>query len=296
MNSLLVAMRVARYTPRSVMRTGAWVGANVGYLRNTKARRRLEGNLALVTGLDGKPLARLTRRGMVSAGRYYAEVLELPRMTPAQIRARVRMENEDRPLSCIDDHNGAVVVLSHSGNWDLVGAKSVLELGPVSAVAEVLKPPEVFTQFVALRERVGIRIYGHSDSGTFRGLLREAGSAEKRLLALVADRDMTGRGVEVTMWGHGVRVAPGPAALAIAGKSPLLPLMVHYERLRGPRRRAARSKWGTVMSFGPVLDTANYTGEAAVDRLTQEWAAWIADAIAKHPEDWHMLQRFGWIE
>ena len=107
---------------------------------------------------------------------------------------------------------------------------------------------------------------------------------------------MTGRGVEVTMWGHGVRVAPGPAALAIAGKSPLLPLMVHYERLRGPRRRAARSKWGTVMSFGPVLDTASYTGEAAVDRLTQEWAAWIADAIAAHPQDWHMLQRFGWIE
>ena len=169
MNSLLVAMRVARYTPRSVMRTGAWAAANVGYVRKTKARRRLEGNLALVTGLEGKPLARLTRQGMVSAGRYYAEVLELPRMTPAQIRARVRMENEDRPLACIDDHNGAVVVLSHSGNWDLVGAKSVLELGPVSAVAEVLKPPEVFTQFVALRERVGIRIYGHSDAGTFRG-------------------------------------------------------------------------------------------------------------------------------
>ena len=296
MNSLLVAMRVARYTPRSVMRTGAWAAANVGYVRKTKARRRLEGNLALVTGLEGKPLARLTRQGLLSSARYYAEVLELPRMTPAQIKARVRMENEDRPLSCIDDNNGAVVVLSHSGNWDLVGAKSVLELAPVSAVAEVLKPPEVFAEFVALRERVGIRIYGHSDSGTFRGLLREAGSAEKRLLALVADRDMTGRGVEVTMWGHGVRVAPGPAALAIAAKSSLLPLMVHYERLHGARRRAARSRWGTVMSFGPVLQTANYTGEGAVDRLSQDWASWIADAIAAHPQDWHMLQRFGWIE
>src|SRR4051812_36741409 len=68
MNSLLLAMRVARYTPRSVTRVGAWAGANVGWLRNGKSRMRLEENLHRVTGLAGRDLSRLSRHGMVSAG------------------------------------------------------------------------------------------------------------------------------------------------------------------------------------------------------------------------------------
>ena len=81
MNSLLLAMRVARYTPRSVTRGGAWAGANVGWLRKGKSRIRLEENLHRVTGLSGRELSRLSRQGMISAARYYAEVLEMPRIT-----------------------------------------------------------------------------------------------------------------------------------------------------------------------------------------------------------------------
>ena len=91
MNSLLVAMRVSRYLPRTVVRGFAWTGANVGWLRNGKSRMRLEENLHRVTGLSGRDLSRLSRRGMVSAGRYYAEVLEMPRITEHQADARVRL-------------------------------------------------------------------------------------------------------------------------------------------------------------------------------------------------------------
>jgi len=206
------------------------------------------------------------------------------------------MTSESDPIAAIHENGGCVIVLSHSGNWDIVGAKAALEIAPVTSVAEVLEPREVYDQFVELRARIGIRIHGHEGSATFRELLREAKGEEERILALLADRDLSGSGVLVTMWGHGVKVAPGPAALAIASGLPLLMVHCYYERIHGARRRAARSRWGTVMEFGPVLDPAQYAGSDAVARLTQTWAAWHGERIAEHPEDWHMLQRFGWVE
>ena len=295
MNSLLLAMRVARYTPRSFVRGAAWLGANIGWVRGGKARTRLEDNLHRVTGATGRDLSRLSRAGMMSAARYYAEVLEVPRISSDQVRARVRMVNELEAARVIHETPGAVIALGHSGNWDLVGAKTVLEIAPVTSVAEVLKPREVFDKFVELRAKIGLRIYGHEGSATFRELLREATSGEERVIALLADRDLSGSGCEVTMWGHRVKVAPGPAALAIASGQPLITVTSYYERLRGARRRAARSKWGIVMEFGPVLDPAGHKGREGVEALSQEWAGWIAAQIAAHPEDWHMLQRFGWV-
>jgi len=296
MNSLLVAMRVSRYLPRTVVRAGAWAGSNVGWLRNGRDRQRLEENLRRVTGLSGRDLSRLSRKGMISAGRYYSEVLELPRISEAQADARVEIRNPEPTITHIHNSKGVVVVLSHSGNWDLLGYVTTRAIAPVTSVAEVLKPRELFETFVEMRARVGIRIYASEGSATFKSLLREARDGVERIYALVADRDMSGSGIEVEMWGQRVKVAPGPAALARAAQIPLIPVYVHYERIRGARRRAARFRWGLAMSFGPPIWPANFDGPGAVAAMTQEWAAWLADRIAEHPEDWHMLQRFGWVE
>lgn len=296
MNSLLLAMRASRYLPRTVVRVGAWAGANVGWLRNGKPRRRLEENLHRVTGKTGRELSSLSRKGMTSAARYYAEVLEMPRITEAMADARVRVANPEPTIPAIHAGGGTVIALSHSGNWDMVGYYATRAILPVTAVAEVLKPQEVFDEFVALRARIGIRIHGHEGSTTFRELLREAKGDEPRIIALVADRDLSGSGVEVTMFGRAVKVAPGPAALALASGRPLTMVSVHYERLHGAARRAARSRWGVVMTFGPVLHPASFTGPDAVAAMSRAWAGWLGERIAAHPEDWHMLQRFGWAD
>lgn len=266
-----------------------------GWLTNAKPAKTLSENLARVTGLEGKPLRALTRKGMVSVARYYAEVLEMSRMKPAAVDARMRVEGLERAAASMPEETGTVAVLGHSGNWDLVGAYACRNIIKVTAVAEVLKPPEVFEEFVALREKWGMRILGHEGGATFRELIRLTKS-ERTLVCLLSDRDLSGKGIEVTMWGQGVRVAPGPAALAQATKATLVPVLVHYERLHGAQRRAARSRWGTVMSFGAPLRAEDFPADGRVEALTQAWASVMADAITAHPEDWHMLQRFGWID
>ncbi|MCB2414086.1 phosphatidylinositol mannoside acyltransferase [Demequina sp. TTPB684] len=295
MNAFVVAWRVSRRLPVSAIRGAAWLIAMYAWLRRAKPSRRLEQNLHKVTGLEGRALRRLSRKGMASAARYYAEVLELPRMTGEVIDARVRMEGFADIEWVFERDNGMVAVLGHSGNWDLIGAYACRNIIGVTSVAEVLEPRSVYDEFVAFREQLGMQILGHEGGSTFRKLLRIA-TSEHTLVCLLSDRDLSGSGVEVTMWGHRVRVAPGPAALAHGARTVLLPVSVRYERLKGARRRAAKSRWGIVMTFGPVLKPEDFPGSDRVETMTQAWATSLASGIEKHPEDWHMLQRFGWVE
>lgn len=295
MNAFLFAFRASRYVPVSVIRAAMWTGSMAQWARRARPVVRLEDNLHRVTGLEGRELRRLSRAGMVSSARYYAETFELGRLSSATIDARVRMEG-GQPVADLLARDGRVVlVLGHSGNWDLVGANACLHLARVTAVAEVLEPREVFDEFVALREKVGMQILGHEGSATFRELIRIA-RTEGGLLCLVADRDLSGSGIVADFAGHPAKVAPGPAALAQATGSHLVPVAVHYERLTGARRRAARSRWGTVMTFGVPLNPADAPVADRVGHLTNAWVGFISDAVREHPEDWHMLQRFGWTE
>src|SRR5690554_5658171 len=126
---------------------------------------------------------------MASTARYYAEMLELGRMTGDQIDARVRIEGYEDVGELLAEDRGMVAVLSHMGNWDLIGAYAARNIIPVTAVAEVLKPREVYEQFVAMREGIGINVLGHEGSSTFRKLISLARS-ERVLVCLLADRDL----------------------------------------------------------------------------------------------------------
>ena len=58
------------------------------------------------------------------------------------------------------------------------------------------------------------------------------------LLPLLADRDLTAKGLEVDLFGHKARVAAGPAALSVTTGAPLVTTVIYYERLRGAPRAA----------------------------------------------------------
>jgi KDO2-lipid IV(A) lauroyltransferase len=296
MNAFLIAWNTSRYLPMPVIRSLAAAGAWAAWVKHGKAVRRLEDNLHRVTGLEGRPLRTLSRKGMASTARYYAETLEMSRLPHHLIEARVRCQDLTPIHEVMNNEGRLVIVLGHSANWDMVGGFTARNVGPVTSVAEVLKPPEVFQAFLKLREDLGIRILGHEGPSTFRQLVT-LGIRERGITALLADRDLSGDGVEVLYAGHPARVAPGPAALALTINAPLVPLAVHYERLRGERRRAAKSRWGLVMEFGPFITVPDEgTKHEKVKAMSAQWAAWLSERVKAHPEDWHMLQRFGWIE
>jgi len=288
-----VAWRVAGRLPGPVLRGLCGAAADVAWLRHGGGVRQLEKNLARVRpALDPRALRRLSRSGMRSYMRYFGEAFALATMSRDQIEARVRIEGLEHVSTFTDRGQAVVLALGHTGNWDLAGAYCTREIAPVTTVAERLKPEELFQEFLAFRESIGITIFPLTGGGdVFRGLVRAAREGPV-LLPLLADRDLTSRGVEVDFFGHRARVAAGPAALALTTGSPLVTTVISYERLRGARRRAARSPWGIVIHFTEAVEVPTDVQRAdRVRVLTQAWVDQFADGVRKHPQDWHMLQK-----
>lgn len=285
--------RLAAKLPESAVRAAMLVAADVAWLRHGKGVRRLEANLRRARpDADASTLRDLSRQGMRNYLRYYAEAFTLGKVSREQIVARVRAEGTDAVLAEIEAGRAALLALGHQGNWDLAGAWATLHLAPVITVAERLEPPEVFEEFVALREGLGMTIIPlDAGSEVFRELVRSARSGGV-LVPLLADRDLTERGVEVDLLGSRARVAAGPAALAASTGAALFPVTLRHERLRGARRRAAGTRWGLALTFHPpVAVPEGGSRSEQVQALTQAWVDVVGADIAEHPTHWHMLQK-----
>jgi KDO2-lipid IV(A) lauroyltransferase len=285
-----LAQRGVEHLPEPVARALFAAAADGAWLARGGGVRQLEANLArLRPDLSARAVRRVSRANMRGYLRYYREAFQLPRLSRAQIEARVRVIGDGALRAELAAGLSVQLALSHSGNWDLAGAWGTRELAHVVTVAEHLEPEEVFEGFLRFRTGLGMTIIPLEKGGNvFRQLLRRSRSGA-HVVPLLADRDLSHTGVEVDLAGHRARVAPGPAALSKAAGQPLHAVMIRHERLRGARRRAAGGPWGIVVEFGPRLDRPGE--QASVEELTQRWVDWIAVRLRRHPEAWHMLQK-----
>jgi KDO2-lipid IV(A) lauroyltransferase len=245
---------------------------------------RLRANYAVVRpDLTPAELDRLTVDGMRAHLRYYCEAFRLPELGPDGLAARVRLEGDGPVREVVAAGGSAVCFLGHLGNWDLAGAWATVHWAPVTTVAERLEPAEVFDEFLRFRTSLGMTILPLTGGPPVFPALREA-ARRPGLIPLLADRDLTRRGVVVDLCGEPARMAPGPAALALVERRPLYPVSIRHER-RG-------AGWRIVIRFHEEVPAPG-TGTTAerVRAMTQACADALGSAVRDHPADWHMLQR-----
>ncbi|MDW5326034.1 phosphatidylinositol mannoside acyltransferase [Plantactinospora sp. KLBMP9567] len=284
----LAGWRAVRALPRPAAAALFRAAADQAYRRGGPGTLRLAGNLRRVVGpeLPEPALAELVRRGMRSYARYWLDVFRLPSRSREQLRDDFRLDGEELLAADMAAGRGAVVALPHSGNWDAAGAWVAANGWPIATVMERLKPEGVFERFLDFRRRLGMEILPtHGGTRAPFDVLAERVTAGY-LVPLLADRDLSARGVEVRFFGGRARMPAGPALLAIRTGAPLYVAALWYDPA-GPRGRLT----------GPLEVPAPDTGplDQRVRALTQRIADHLAEGIAQRPEDWHMLQRV-WID
>ncbi|CAN2200892.1 HtrB Lauroyl/myristoyl acyltransferase [Candidatus Nanopelagicaceae bacterium] len=251
------------------------------YSKNGKSVRRLRTNLAIVNpGLSVSALEELTKAGYRSYLRYWCDTFRIHKWSSERISSTVTTTNDYLLRQPMAEKRGVVIALPHSGNWDHAGAYFCQEGIPLVTVAEILKPEKLFLRFLQYRTEMGFEVLG-LDSRAFVTLIRRA--REKRLIALVADRDLSSSGIEVQFFGKIAKMPAGPAVLAIKEKLPLVAAHVSYTAV------------GIHIDFIEVPIARESTEEESIARTVQEIATIFERGISAHPEDWHMLQRI-WIE
>ncbi|MEV1328812.1 phosphatidylinositol mannoside acyltransferase [Micromonospora costi] len=279
--------RVARALPRPIVAAAFRAGADRVHRRGGGAAARLRANLRRVVGPDmpDAELNELVRQGLRSYARYWMEALRLPSLSREQILASFRLDGEEELAAAVAAGRGAVIALPHAGNWDAAGAWVAANGWPITTVAERL-PDGMFERFVAFREGLGMEILPN------RGGPRPAFDVlVDRLRAgavvpLLADRDLSARGVEVDFFGSRTRMPAGPALLALRTGAPLYVASLWFE----PDRACAAIE-GPVPVPGPDEGPLDQRVRALTQRIADELAA----GVARHPEDWHMLQRL-WLD
>ncbi|MFI7101636.1 phosphatidylinositol mannoside acyltransferase [Streptomyces sp. NPDC050161] len=258
--------------------------ADTAWKRRGKGVLRLEANLARVIP-DASPqrLAQLSRAGMRSYMRYWMESFRLPAWSKDRIRAGFDPQDVHHLEEGLKSDRGVILALPHMGNYDLAGVWVTTKLGvPFTTVAERLKPESLYDRFVAYREGLGMEVLPHTGGAAFGTLARRLRSGG--LVCLVADRDLSSSGIEVTFFGGAAKMPAGPAMLAVQTGAMLLPVTLWYDDTAVMR--------GRVHPEIGVPESGTRAEKAAA--MTQSLADAFASGIADHPEDWHMLQRL-WL-
>jgi len=276
------AWRITRALPaRTAYGIFGWIGEQV-YRRNPSAVKRMRSNFARVRPeLDERELEALVQQGMRSYMRYWCDTFRLPSWSRESTMKSVVVENEHFLRDPLIAGRGVIVSLPHAGNWDHAGAFFCASGAPLVTVAEHLKPEKLFRKFLAYRESIGMEVL---DANTRALATLAQRLRSNRLIALVADRDLSRSGIEVNFLGGPSRMPVGPALLSIQTGAPLITAFVKYETS------------GIRIIFEseiPIPDEGDQSSKIAA--MTQICADRFGRLITLHTEDWHMLQRI-WID
>ena len=269
-----------RTAPEPVAEVGAKMVSGALTTARYDARRNYARNVrrVLPAGVSKAEIRRWTRRAFHNYGRYWLEGARLPGVPATTVQDRFVVESG---VEHLDDGmaagNGVIMALPHIGAWEWGGAWLALRGYPMTAVAEVLEPPELYEWFVAQREAVGLHIIplDKDAAGTLLRTLRDG-----KLVGLLCDRDIGGGGVDVEFFGERTTLPAGPAALALRTGAPILPTAVYV----GPGRMH------TTVIRPPV--PAQRTGRLRDDvaRVTQAVAHELELLIRRAPDQWYMFQ------
>jgi KDO2-lipid IV(A) lauroyltransferase len=252
------------------------------FKKNGKGVKRLRSNYKRVVPYISEPeLEELTKDGMRSYLRYWFDTFRLNKWSKSRIIETTFVVRENLLRDPIETKEGCIIALPHAGNWDHAAAYFCSTGIPITAVVEKLKPEAIFKKFLAYRQSIGIEAISHKEK-TIPILMERLNQG--KLVALVADRDMSRNGIEVNFLGGSAKMPPGPAVLAIKTGSPLVTAYIRYLNK------------GIEITFDETIKLP-LTGseEEQIKIVTQSMADNFAKRIKDSPVDWHMLQRI-WVD
>jgi KDO2-lipid IV(A) lauroyltransferase len=252
------------------------------FRKNGKGVKRLRSNYKRVMpNISERELEVLTKDGMRSYLRYWFDTFRLNKWSKSRIIETTFVVRENLLRDPVETKEGCIIALPHAGNWDHAAAYFCSTGIPLTAVVEKLKPEAIFKKFLAYRQSIGIEAISHKEK-TIPILMERLNQG--KLIALVADRDMSRNGIEVNFLGGIAKMPAGPAILAIKTGSPLVTAYIRY------------LDKGIEITFDETIKLPVAGGEdQQIKIITQSMADNFAKRIKDSPVDWHMLQRI-WVD
>jgi KDO2-lipid IV(A) lauroyltransferase len=193
---------------RNLARVGAFLAAREG-----AADDRVRAAAA-----DPRALEALVRSAYRHAVRYYLDMIRVPAVGGRLLDERVVIETPEVVERAFSTDRPVIFVGLHFGAIELPALYLARRTQRVTTVPmETLADPALQAWVIRTRSRAGLRIVGLAEA---RRELRAALDRGESI-GLVADRDITGNGVPVQLFGAPARLPTGPAILAVETGAPV---------------------------------------------------------------------------
>jgi KDO2-lipid IV(A) lauroyltransferase len=266
------------FLPRWLAIRAAIFFGNVGFRLMKKQRERICENLGHIWQHNATPqkIRNYARRTFVNYAIYITDLLRAPILTKKKLLSWVQFEGDENLRCALAKGKGVILCTVHIGNWDLAGV-FLTRIG-FKLVAAVEPIPEGVTEAFNRYRRVGgmeVIPFTATDSMT-------QALAKKKALVLLADRDLTGRGIELPCFDSKRSFPKGPAVLALRYK---VPVLFGYFILSPQKGRLYRS---VIEPEFNSFETGNFKQD--VYNLTQMIAQRINQLISEYPDQWFVFQ------
>ena len=246
--------------------------ANLATVVAWMAAERVGDSSAWPAATEAAQLERLVRSAFRHYARNYLETMRAPTMAGAYVRERTTIEDPAVVDNAFAETGPVIFIGLHFGSLELPGFYLVERSGrPVTTPMETIDEPAIQAWFVRTRNVVGIRLVELRQARS-----ELAGALERGEIAgLVADRDITGGGVQLPFFGLPAPIPAGPGLLAVQSHVPAF--------VAGVWRTTAGHYRGRVERIDPPQSGTRR--EQVTAFLTAEVAA-FERLIARAPDQW----------
>lgn len=262
-----------------------WLGRQMGriaYGLDWEHRRTAIENLTLAFGSEKskREIRALARKTFENLAMTAVEFVRMPGTDPEVFKKKLSVEGLEKAKKVLQNQKkGALLLLSHFGNWELMGLIPRMFHLPISVIARPIKKNRWIDHMVSgIREGAGLEVIPAAKAS--RRVLQAL--AQHRMVGILIDqRAKRSEGIWVDFFGRKAPTTPALAVLSMRTGAPIVPVfMIREDHAR--HRLLIRDPLQLVETGDVKKDVETNT------RLVNET---LEEMIRQYPDQWFWVHR-----
>jgi KDO2-lipid IV(A) lauroyltransferase len=260
-----------------------WMGRQVGrlgYYLDREHRKVALQNLHIAFGQERseEELHVIAKKTFQNLGMMAMEFFRIPRMGVENFKKKLVVEGLDKVMELLKKKRGVLLLVSHFGNWELMGLMSKVIGNPIMVIGKPMKNRYVDQFITGIREEAGLEVIPPEKAS--RKVIRAL--SENRLVGILIDqRAKRSEGVWADFFGRKAPTTPGLALLALKTGAPVLPVFMIRNGFK--RHRLLIKKPLELIRTGNV--------KKDVEANTQLMNQTLESVIRQYPDQWFWVHR-----
>lgn len=265
------------------LKTAYWLAdrfSDIHYSISKKDREAVTQNLNKVLDKDMDECRVFARKVFRSFGLYMVDFFRMQRLDKDMLKKMIRVIGLENLDNVLKQNRGVIALSCHIGNWELGGVAIAMMGYDISAVVLTHRYKKINDFFTRQREEKGMKVI------SIHSVMKRCVSTllNKKILALVGDRNFTNSGVMLDFFGVPTSIPNGPVVLSSRTNSPIIPVFCVRE-----------NRFNYKLIFDKPIEvekTSGSDGDGAIREANRKIIHVMEEYIRAYPEQWLVFRRF----